>query len=333
MTASNFEIKPLSSQDRNKLKKQYLFAILFLLVASAIFYFIYAFVIKPDNFSTIPIVMFSMFLLFFAGIFSYIFWNTYIDLKRGVKHCYTGIISDKRIDKHTTKSRSYNTGLGTNTRHKSNRTYYYISIDNNEHSVPYSEYAKVSVNDKVYLESSPKSKEVLAFTVLEKHLNSANNITNSLHVIPFKSKSITKPMRQQEIELVKKLVFKKIRKNTIYFLLSAMLLFVLWTGFILFLIPLIIAFIYYAITALIQLNQYTKFKRNGCLKTISKVQVIDKLKTTSNKHSTGFKIKTNNGIINVTALVYNKIQASQYINLHKASIINIMYDVSFDEHI
>ena len=62
MTHTNFEIKPLSSQDRNKLRNQYLFTVLFLGVASAIFSFIYFFVIKPDNFSGIPIVMFSIFL-------------------------------------------------------------------------------------------------------------------------------------------------------------------------------------------------------------------------------------------------------------------------------
>lgn len=88
---------------------------------------------------------------------------------------------------------------------------------------------------------------------------------------------------------------------------------------------------YYSIKVLIQINQYAKFKRNGYLKTVNKVEVIDKLKTTSNRHSTAFQIKTSNGIINVPEHIYNQVQAPQNVLLHKASFVNILYDVSMDE--
>lgn len=331
MTTNNFEIKPLSSLDRNKLRKQYLFAVLFLGVASAIFSFIYFFVIKPDNFSGIPIVMFSIFLVFFTGIFSYIIWNTYIDLKRGIKHCYTGIITDKRVDKHTTKSRSYNTKMGTNTRHKSSRTYYYISIDNNEHSVPYSEYAKVNVNDKVYLESSPKNKEVLAFTILEKNQNPITITAKTSYSSPFKSKSITEPMRQSEIDLVKEKFFKKVRRALIYIAIYSILLFTLWQGIFIFLIPVIIAFIYTSIKLLILINKYAKFNRNGRLKDITTVQVNDKLTMTSNTSSTKFRVTTNVESINVSEKVYKKLKTNAIIELHKATFLKYLVGVSVDE--
>lgn len=331
MTTNNFEIKPLSSQDRNKLRKQYLFAVLFLGVASAIFSFIYFFVIKPDNFSGIPIVMFSIFLVFFAGIFSYIFWSTYIDLKRGIKHCFTGVVTDKRVDKHTTKSRSYNTRMGTNTRHKSSRTYYYITIDNTEHSVPYSKYAKVNVNDKVYLESSPKNKEVLAFTILEKNQNPITNTAKTSYSSPFKSKSITKPMRQSEIDLVKEIFFKKVRRALIYIAIYSILLFTLWQGIFIFLIPVIIAFIYTSIKLLILINKYAKFNRNGNLKQITTVQVIDKLTTTSNTSSTKFRVTTNVESINVSEKIYKKLKANAIIELHKATFLKYLVGVSIDE--
>nr|WP_299206472.1 hypothetical protein [uncultured Brumimicrobium sp.] len=331
MTTNNFEIKPLSSQDRNKLRKQYLFAVLFLGVASAIFSFIYFFVIKPDNFSGIPIVMFSIFLVFFAGIFSYIFWSTYIDLKRGIKHCFTGVVTDKRVDKHTTKSRSYNTRMGTNTRHKSSRTYYYITIDNTEHSVPYSKYEKVNVNDKVYLESSPKNKEVLAFTILEKNQNPITNTAKTSYSSPFKSKSITKPMRQSEIDLVKEKFFKKVRRALIYIAIYSILLFTLWQGIFIFLIPVIIAFIYTSIKLLILINKYAKFNRNGNLKQITTVQVIDKLTMTSNTSSTKFRVTTNAESINVSEKIYKKLKANAIIELHKATFLKNLVGVSIDE--
>ncbi|APY11105.1 hypothetical protein BWZ22_07550 [Seonamhaeicola sp. S2-3] len=331
MTHTNFEIKPLSSQDRSKLRKQYLFAVLFLLVASAIFSFIYFFVIKPDNFSGIPIVIFSIFLLFFAGIISYLFWNTYIDLKRGIKHCYTGVVTDKRIDKHTTNSRNYNTRIGTNTRHKSSRTYYYITIDNKEHSVPFSKYTKVNVNDKVYLESSPKNKEVLTFTVLEKNQNPVTPTVNTSYSTLFKSKSITKPMSQSEIDLVKKSFFKKVRRALIYITIYSILLFMLWLGIFLFLIPVIIAFTYTSIKLLILINNYAKFNRNGRLKNITTVQVTDKLTMTSNTNSTKFRVTTNVENIDVSQKIYNKLKTNDIIELHKATFLKNLVGVSINE--
>lgn len=331
MTNTNFEIKQLSSQDRNKLRKQYLFAVYFLLAASAIFSFIYFFVIKPDNFSIIPIVMFSIFLLFFAGIFSYIFWNTYMDLKLGIKHCYMGVVTDKRVDKHTTKSRSYNTRMGTNTRHKSSRTYYYISIDNKEHRVPYSKFAKVNINDKVYLESSPKNKEVLTFTVLEKNQNPVTSTTNTFHNTPFKSKSVSKPMRQQEVDLVKKNFFKKVRRALIYIAIYIILLFTLWQGIFIFLIPLIIAFIYTSIKLLILINNFAKFNRTGNLKQITTAQVTDKLTMTSNTSSNKFRVTTNVENINVSQKIYNKLKTNDIIELHKATFLKNLVGVSINE--
>jgi len=109
------------------------------------------------------------------------------------------------------------------------------------------------------------------------------------------------------------------------------LLFVLWKGIFIFLIPLIIAFVYYSFKFFIQINQYAKFKRNGYLKSLNKVKVIDKLKTTSNTKSTAFQIKTSNGVINVSEHIYNKVQAHQNLLLHKATFVNILYDVSIDE--
>lgn len=221
--------------------------------------------------------------------------------------------------------------MGTNTRHKSSRTYYYITIDNNEHSVPYSKYAKINVNDKVYLESSPKNKEVLAFTKLEKNQNPVTSTTNTSYSASFKSKSITKPMRQSDIDLVKKIFLKKVRQALIYMAIYSILLFTLWQGIFIFLIPVIIAFIYTSIKLLILINNYAKFNRNGRLKNITTVQVTDKLTMTSNTSSTKFRVLTNVDSIDVSEKIYKKLKTNAIIELHKATFLKNLVGVSINE--
>ncbi|MCB0383497.1 MAG: hypothetical protein KDD05_09445, partial [Psychroserpens sp.] len=331
MTTTHFEIQPLTSQDRAKLRKQYLFAGVFLLFASAIFSFIYFFVLQAAHFSVIPIVVVSIFLLVFAGVFSYMLWNTYIDLKQGIKHCYTGIVNDKRIDTHSTKSRSYNSRVGTNTRHRSSRRYYYVSIDSIEHSVPYSDYAKANLNDKVYLESSPKNKEVFVFTVLEKSQNPVGITNNTKLSVPFNTTSVSKPMSSKEIDLVKTMFYKKVRRALIFIAIYGILVLTLWQGIFIFLIPVLVVFVYASIKLLIQINNYAKFKRNGTLKQIITVKVTDKLTLSSNTNTTKFRLVTNVENIDVSESIYKQIQANDSIKLHRATFLKYLVGVSFEE--
>jgi hypothetical protein len=334
MTSQNlYEVKPLSLQDRKKLKRQYVYIIVFGVFAGAIFFFIYNFVLSTDKMGNIPVFIFTAFALIFALFISYFFWSTYLDLKKGIKHCYTGIVTDKRINKHTSSSAQHNRGgshrYGSS--RKNTQTHYYITIENKQHSVNYKQFSQVKINDEVYLEVSPKKKEVLAFNVLEKNTETTEIYNSIIKNQNFENIEKSLPMREKEIELVKKIFFKKIRKNIIYLIPITALLFILWKGIFIFLIPLIFAFVYYSIKFLFQINQYAKFKRNGYLKTVNRVNIIDKLKTTSNRHSTAFQIKTSNGVFNVSEHIYSKVRAAQNLLLHKASYINILYDVSIDE--
>ncbi|WP_027879582.1 hypothetical protein [Mesoflavibacter zeaxanthinifaciens] len=334
MTSQNlYEIKPLSVKDRKKLKRQYVYLIAFGVFVGAIFFVIYNSVLSTDKMGKIPVFVFSVFALIFSIFISYFFWSTYIDLKKGIKHCYTGIVTDKRINKHTSSSARHNSsGSHRNgSSRKNTQTHYYITIEDKQHSINYKQFSQVKINDKVNLEVSPKKKEVLAFNVLEKNTETTESYNSTIRKQNFDNIEKSLPLREKEIELVKKIFFKKTRKNLIYLIPITVLLFVLWKGLFIFLMPLIFAFVYYSIKVLIQINQYAKFKRNGYLKTINRVEVIDKLKTTSNRHSTAFQIKTSNGIINVSEHIYNKVQAHQNLLLHKATFVNILYDVSIDE--
>ncbi len=329
-----YEVKPLSQQDRKKLKRQYVYIIVFGVFAGAIFFFIYNFVLSTGQMGNIPVFVFSVFALIFSIFISYFFWSTYIDLKKGIKYCYTGIVTDKRIDKHTTSSAQHNRAAGSRrngSSQKNTQTHYYITLNDKQHSISYKQFSQVKLNDEVYLEVSPKKKEVLTFNVLENNTETSESFNSISRNQNFENIEKSIPMREKEIELVKKIFFKKTRKNLIYLIPIVVLLFILWKGIFIFLIPLIIAFVYYALKFLIQINQYAKFKRNGYLKTVKKVKVIDKLMTTSNRYSTGFKVETSNGIIDVSEHIYKQVQTSQDLLLHKATFVNILYDVSIDE--
>lgn len=333
---SSYEIKPLSMEDKKKLKRQYLFFIVFGVFLGAIFFFIFKLVLPNGEMGMVPVFVFTAIALIFAAVISYFFWSTYTDLKKGVKHCYIGFVTDKRINKHTTSSarhssRGGSSGYGSS--RKTTQTHYYVSVENKEHSVSYKHYSQTTLGDKVYLEVSPKKKEILTFTILEKNTETIDftdttTITNKQIFAP-NEKSV--PMRTKDIELVKKVFFKSIRKDLMFLIPITILLFVLWKGIFIFLIPLVIALVYYAIKVLIKFNQYVKFSRNGFLKTVTKAQVKDKLKITSNRNSTKFQLKTSNGSINVSEHIYNQIQHSQIIFLHKATFINVLYEVSFDD--
>ncbi|WP_299011187.1 hypothetical protein [uncultured Tenacibaculum sp.] len=329
MTENNYEIKPLSSKDKKKISQQYVFLVIFLIFVGGIFFFIFKNVLKPAKFSTIPIIVFAIFLLFFLSIIVYTFWSTYIDLKKGIKHCYTGIITDKRIDKHTSSSKSFTSRAGNRSNSTTTKTSYYISVDIQEHSIPYTVYSKATIGDKIYLEVSPKNKEVLTFTILENHQQSIE-VNNTLNFIPNKSK--TMPMSQKEVDVVKKIFWKKMRKRLIFVIAFALLLLLLWQGIFIFIIPVLVAFVYASFKLLIEINNYATFFRNGKLKQITTVQVNDKLKITSNRNATKFRLVTNNGNIDVSENIYNKVKSNDIIDLHKASFITILIAVNFNSH-
>ena len=330
MTDIKFNIKPLSPVDRKKLSKQYIYLFGFLIVVSILFFFVYKFVITPDKFTTIPIILFSVFGLLFSAVISYVLWSTYIDLKNGIKYCYIGFVTDKRINTHTSSTNRFKTKSGNNSRRTSTKTDYSLSIDNKEFSVSYFEYNKAVVGNKVYLELSPKKKEILAFTILEKNQESIKTNFKEINSIPYQISNNSQPMNKEEVEVVKRIFLKKLRTQLIFIAAYTLLLFLLWQGIFIFLIPVIVVFVYASFKLLIELNQYAKYRRNGKLKQITSVQVLDKLKITSNRSATKFRLITNSINADVSEKIYNKIQPNDIIGLHTASLVSILIAVSFD---
>lgn len=233
MTSQNlYEVKPLSLQDRNKLKRQYVYLMAFSVFVGAIFFLIYNFVLSASEMGSIPVFVFAAFALIFALFISYFFWSTYTDLKKGIKHCYTGIVTDKRINKHTSSSARHNSGGShrNGSSRKNTQTHYYITIEDKQHSVNYKQFSQVKINDEVYLEVSPKKKEVLAFNVLEKNTETTESYDSIMRKQNYENIEKSLPMRDKDIELVKKILFKKTRKNLLYLMPITVLLFILWKG-------------------------------------------------------------------------------------------------------
>ncbi|MGS2727345.1 hypothetical protein ACU8DI_12110 [Psychroserpens sp. BH13MA-6] len=330
MTEPRYKIKPLSSIDRKKLSQQYIYALAFLIVVGAIFIFIYKYVLTPSHFTSIPIVVFSLFGLVFSAVISYIIWTTFLDFKKGIKYCYTGFITDKHISKHFSSSKRFNAKSGNSFRRTSTKTYYGLSIDNTEFSVSYVEYNKAEVGNKIYLELSPKKKEILAFTILEK--NQESNITHfkEIYSIPNQIQHSTQFLNKEEIELVKRIFFKKLRTQLIFIVAYFLLLILLWQGIFIFLVPVIVVSIYASVKLLILLNQYTKFSRNVKRKQLKTVQVLDKFKASSNRSRTLYRLVTNFGNVDVSKKIYNKVQTNHSIQLHTESVMNILVAVSFN---
>ena len=74
MTSQNiYEVKPLSQQDRKKLKRQYVYVITFGAFVGAIFFFIYNFVLSSSEMGNIPVLVFASFALIFTLFISYFF--------------------------------------------------------------------------------------------------------------------------------------------------------------------------------------------------------------------------------------------------------------------
>ncbi len=333
MTNPNqYETKPLSVSDKKVLRKHLVSFLVFGVSVGAILLLIFNLVLLDGETGRAPVFIFSGLGLVFTALIFYFFRGTYLDLKHGIKYCTTGFVTDKRINKHTTSSASHNKGGAQPyaSSRKNTQTHYYVCVENKEYSVTHAHYLQAQLGDLVYLEISPRKKEILAFTVLEKGKQPTKLPTDAQNDQDFASEQKSAAMPTEEVKLVKKMFYRGLRSKLIYLILVTILLVVLWPGIFIFMVPLILAFAYYTIAISIQLYRYAKFYRNGCVKTITKISVVDKRKTTSNRNATKYQLESSNGPISVTEAVYNQIQESQILYLHQASGLNILYQVSFN---
>lgn len=333
--------KTLTQNDRTKLFKKLAFMSIFIVAAISIFTFIYTKVLRgftssSDGFGYIPLVMFGIFGLFFAGIIGFISWAYIFDLKNGVKNCIEGVIDDKMLDvKHTSSMRS---GAGKSGRQTSTKRSYFIIIDETKYEIEQGMYASVHAGDDVYFEVAPKSNVILCYEVLEKVVqHSTRQITRYRRGNYPDSKIRQTALTPQDRDILKgiqKLQMKS-RLRTVAFLglpifgmlfsgLGSLLVFV-------FPLPLLFIFLLYKL-----LRLYLKYKKSATLqrKHLVTTQVVDKSFTTITRNGNArqkCKLKTTYKSILVSEMIYEKVKAGDEVTLHEIQDISLVLGISINK--
>ncbi|MFL5752458.1 MAG: hypothetical protein ACJ76F_03555 [Bacteroidia bacterium] len=151
---------PLLETDVKKIRRErlrmILFMLLFLLIAISVMFF---FIVVKAKSDTVFLVFFSVFLLFFIGVFVFIVYTSLSkyadDLRNGIKLCISGtVISKFRIISSTYKKN----GKSSDTSYT-----YFLNISSTIQEVSYDIYKKGQQGCSVELEIAPLSKVVLAF--------------------------------------------------------------------------------------------------------------------------------------------------------------------------
>ncbi|WP_420570771.1 hypothetical protein [Kordia sp.] len=335
--------KPLTQKDKKKLRRQIIPVILVTLVAITIFILIFTFVIKDftkneGGFGYVPMIIFSVFGLFFAGIIGYITWTFIRDIKGGVKNCFDGIIEDKRLNIRQTTSHSSGAGARRTGRRKtSTKREYYITVAGTEHNIDFNMYNYVSVGDHIYFEIAPKSNTTLHYEILEEAISEHKQIENYTRATYPNSKIRKAPLTQRDKDLLKSFYSQKLRSRLIVIAFLAFpvvgLLLNGLGGLLVFLFPLPIILIY-QLYKLIRFHlNYKKSVDKGRKKLIT-TQITDKLFTTISRNGAKSQkraIKTTYKVISVSEDLYQKLNSGDEIIIHEALNLDHTIGISVDE--
>jgi len=333
--------KQFTKNDRTKLLKKLAFMSVFILVVIGIFTFIYTKVLRDfnsndDGFGYIPLVIFGIFGLFFAGIIGYMSWVFISDLKNGVKNCFEGIIEDKRLNvKHTSSMRSE---AGKSGRKTSTKRSYYIIIDETKHEIEYGMYINVNAGDHVYFEVAPKSNVILSYEVLEKVVQQSTRQITRYRAGNYPDSKIRQtaltPQDKDILKGIQKLQMKS-RLRTVLFLGLPIfgLLFSGLGSLLVFIFPLPIVFIF-QLYKLVKL--YLKHKKSETIrrKNLVTTQVVDKSFTTVSHNGNTrqkYTLKTTYKPILVSEIIYEKIESVDEITLHETQDRTHIFGISIAE--
>lgn len=333
--------KPLTPKDKKKLRSKLTFVGFFAIVAIAIFYLIFTFVLKDfsnsEGVGYIPIIIFGVFGLFFAGIIFYIAWSCIQDINTGVKNCFEGIVEDKRLN--ISQSTSHSSGGGRRSGGSKTKTKrdYYVTVAGTEHNVEYSMYHNVSVGDEIYFEIAPKSNALLHYEVLEEAVVEPKRVQSYSRTSYPNSKIRKAPLTARDKDVLKSFFSKKLRSRliTIAFLAFPVLGLLLngLGGLLVFLFPLPIILIYQLYKLIRFYSKYQKSVSEG-RKNLITTQVTDKLFTTISRNGAKSQkraIKTTYGSVSVSEEIYQKLNSGDKITIHEALHLSHALGFSLDE--
>ena len=332
MERAKYDIKRLSPQDRKRIQNQYWLIGGFSLFAGAIFYVIFTSIVSSTHNSAIPMIIFGVFAAIFVAVITSIARQNHIELRDGVKHCYTGVVTNKRVNKHTSRTgnhRSPNRAGHGGSRTRTTITHY-LSINGEELKVTSKEYHQASVGDEISLHISPKNKLILNFEILNAHIHERTEESPEARKVSSSRNKRELHISPAERSIVKKLFFKQWRKKLYFFIAMLVLFFPIFTtNFILFSFPLTIVLLYKALGLFSAYNLYRRFTNTDLGKVEIRTSIKDKFATTSNLAKNKFRLLTAEGRWDVTEEIYNALSASDAITLYKPAHLDMIYAVSY----
>lgn len=311
---------PLSSEDISKLRKQVLPILLFPIAFAVIVYFMFSFVLNDtegmglDGVFTYVIIGFG---LFFLGIIGYMVWSIATDLNRGIKYRITGLVTNKRLDINTSNS---SVGSGRHgSRTKTTRSYY-VYLGDEEFKMDFLEYNRVKVGDRVVMEKAPKSTLTLSLKTIEtRKVEEVEEderveqqfIDAEIQELKFSEKDSEALKRAYQTDLKRKVTWML----PFLFIVGSFLLSDYWS-LLIFLFPLVIIPIVQLIKLINRVKNYAKDKAYGHKIGVTAV-VEDKLTITSNRASGKNLLKTSWKSINVSPVIYDKLNQGDKIIIFK----------------
>ena len=299
---------PLDHEDLKKLRKQLIPALVFPFFVAGIFFLIITFVFDDvgNGFLIEGISFYVMigFGMFFMAIIGFMIWSFVFDIRQGVKHRITGIVTDKQLN--------ISTRSGAGSRNSSSRTtrYYYIFVDGIKYKMNYSGYNQVQVGDQIEMEKAPKSGltlnlEVLASTEApETQANDRSYLNTRLEPAPLTTSDLQHLKKQLRQFLTRRIVMNLPLLFIVFSLIVSDM-----AGLLLFLfpIPIILGVAFYR--SMRETTRYFKNKAEGH-KLGTTALVEDKLTVNHNRAATKYQVKTSSGMLSVTEKAYQNLDKS-----------------------
>lgn len=320
------ETLTLESADLKKLKRQLIPILAFPFIAIAMFSVFFYFFFSGDNSITsdrIGKYMMIGFGVFFFGIIGYMIWSATVDIKRGVKFRITGKVTDKRLDVQTTTSHGTGggrTGSGSSSTRTTRR--YFVYIDNEEYSLDYKHYTKVKVGQSVVLDLAPKSNFTLNLEITGQTEENEEAVQEQAASDRKFLESTFEEVRfnDQDLEALKRGYRADVKARMVWmapFLLIdiGMIANGLW-GFLIFLFPLVIIPLYQIFKLIKIYTRYQNNKLHSHKKGITTI-VEDKSTYTSNRSGSSNNVRTTQGILKVSSVMYDKLNIGDKIIIFK----------------
>lgn len=310
---------PLEAEDIKKLKRNMVPVLIFPFAVIALFYFMGNYVLTDmgDSFAESGfqwiVILFG---LIFMGIVGYMIWSQVTDLRRGVKERIEGLVTDKRLNIHTTQG-SGSTRGGRKT--KTTRDYY-IYLEGVEYKMDYKFYNQIKTGERIVFERTPRSGFVFNLEKLTEQDEAIAQEEQRIETKYLNTQIGEVPLNQEDLKAMER-AFKADMKRKVTWMIP--FLFIIFSfitsgywGLLVFLFPLVIVPVVQVVGLIRRWTQYSQSKTYG-QKQGTTALVEDKLTITSNRSSNKSNVRTSWGTLSVSPRIYDELHTGDKIVIYK----------------